>query len=103
MAMEKKYGLYTVKPPQYFAIIEPDIENVVLVDSDLQYDPKESVKILNSLESREADLVMGYRNWRKVPFRHKLGNFVWRNFFNILFASGRRGISILFPVFDWKI
>jgi len=30
---------------------------------------------------------MGYRNWSKVPFRHKLGNFVWRTFFNILFGT----------------
>ncbi len=63
----------------------PDVENIVLVDSDLQYDPKESIKILNSLE--EADFVMGYRNWSKVPFRHKLGNFVWRKIFNILFST----------------
>ena len=27
--MEKKYGLYIVDPPQYSAIIEPDIENGV--------------------------------------------------------------------------
>jgi len=65
----------------------PEVENIVLVDSDLQYDPRESIKILNSLENKEADFVMGYRNWRKVPFRHKLGNFVWRNFFNILFGT----------------
>jgi glycosyltransferase involved in cell wall biosynthesis len=65
----------------------PDVENIVLVDSDLQYDPEESVKFLNLLEKKEADFVMGYRDWDKVPFRHKLGNFVWRKFFNILFNT----------------
>jgi hypothetical protein len=35
----------------------------------------------------EADYVTGYRNWRQVPFRHRLGNFVWRNAFNIIFGT----------------
>ena len=65
----------------------PNVENIVLVDSDLQYDPRESIKILNSLNSGKLDFVMGYRDWKKVPFRHKLGNFVWRIFFNILFYT----------------
>jgi len=54
----------------------------VVVDADLQYLPEEARKILEPIKRGEADLVMGFRNWREVPFRHKLGNFVWRKFFN---------------------
>lgn len=65
----------------------PGVEYVVLIDADLQYDPIEATKLLKPLQEKKADLVTGYRNWRIVPFRHKLGNFVWRNFFNILFGT----------------
>jgi len=30
---------------------------------------------------------MGHRDWREVPFRHRLGNFVWRTAFNIIFGT----------------
>jgi len=63
----------------------PKIENVVVIDADLQYNPEESKKLLEALG--KADFVMGYRNWEKVPFRHKLGNIVWRFFFNLLFGT----------------
>jgi len=64
-----------------------DVKNVVIVDSDLQYYPEESIKLLKPLEKKEADFVMGYRNWNNVPFRHRLGNFVWRTSFNWLFGT----------------
>lgn len=60
---------------------------VVIVDADLQYDPKDSVKLLKLLREGEADFVTGYRDWSKVPFRHRLGNFIWRNSFNLLFGT----------------
>jgi glycosyltransferase involved in cell wall biosynthesis len=61
------------------------IKNIVLIDADLQYEPEESLKLLKALES--ADVVMGYRDFSKLPFRHKLGNFVWRTFFNLFFGT----------------
>jgi glycosyltransferase involved in cell wall biosynthesis len=64
-----------------------DVKNIVIVDSDLQYFPEESINLLKPLEGGEADFVMGYRNWSTVPFRHKLGNFVWRTSFNLLFGT----------------
>lgn len=63
------------------------VENLVIIDADLQYSAKESVKLLKPLEEGEADFVMGYRNWRTVPFKNKLGNFVWRITFNLLFKT----------------
>jgi len=65
----------------------PETKYVVLIDADMQYLPEEVERILEPLENNEAEFVMGYRNWRTVPFRHKLGNFVWRTLFNFLFET----------------
>jgi len=64
-----------------------NIENIIFIDADLQYFPEESERLLEPLRNGEADMVMGFRDWSTVPFRHKLGNFVWRNSFNILFGT----------------
>lgn len=63
----------------------PKTEKIVLIDADLQFDPTESVKFLKALD--DAEFVMGYRNWDKVPFRHRLGNLAWRTFFNFFFGT----------------
>src|SRR3989338_1860573 len=60
---------------------------VVLIDADLQYHPNDAWKLLEPLENGEADFVMGYRNFKRMPFRHVLGNFVWRTFFNTMFGT----------------
>ena len=60
---------------------------VVILDADMQYYPEDAVKLLRPLEDGEADFVTGYRNWSRVPFRHSLGNFVWRSTFNFLFGT----------------
>ncbi|MBI2547579.1 MAG: glycosyltransferase family 2 protein [Candidatus Aenigmarchaeota archaeon] len=65
----------------------PDFTCVVLMDADMQYHPKEAMAIFNALEKNKSDFVMGHRNWEEVPLRHQLGNFVWRNAFNILFGT----------------
>ena len=65
----------------------PEAKYIVLIDADMQYLPEEIEKILEPLEKNEAGFVMGYRNWRAVPFRHKLGNFVWRVLFNFIFGT----------------
>lgn len=64
----------------------PEVKNIVVVDGDLQYSPKEAPKLLKLLEKKEADFVMGYRDWRKVPYANRLGNFIWRLFFNFFFS-----------------
>ncbi len=65
----------------------PEFNYLVMVDADMQYHPKETLQIFNALENNNVDFVMGHRNWRTIPFRHQLGNFVWRNVFNILFGT----------------
>lgn len=61
---------------------------VVLIDADLQYLPEEAPRLLEPLKRGYADFVAGYREFRKVPFvRHRLGNFVWKTSFNVLFGT----------------
>ncbi|MFH8080318.1 MAG: glycosyltransferase family 2 protein [Candidatus Aenigmatarchaeota archaeon] len=65
----------------------PDIKYVAILDADLQYMPEDLPKIFNPLVVDQADYVTGYRNWKRdVPLRHRLGNFVWRTTFNIMFG-----------------
>ena len=64
-----------------------DADFIVLLDADLQYLPEDIPKLTGILERKEADFVMGYRDWTIVPFRHKFGNIVWRLFFNMFFGT----------------
>jgi len=72
---------------KYILQSQKSVKYVAIIDADLQYMPSEAMKTLKPLEEGEADFVMGYRNFIKIPFRHQLGNFVWRSFFNILFGA----------------
>lgn len=65
----------------------PELKYVVLLDADMQYDPIDAVKFLKPLESGNADFVVGYRDWKTVPFRHGLGNYVWKTVFNLFFGT----------------
>lgn len=65
----------------------PEVDNVVIVDADMQYSPKDSVKILDPLRKGKADFVMGCRDWGTVPLRHNFGNLVWRGIFNLFFET----------------
>ena len=64
-----------------------NIKYVVVIDADLQFEPKESEKFLKILKNGKAELVIGKRNFRKMPFRHLIGNILWKNTFNILFGT----------------
>lgn len=63
-----------------------NVKAVVLLDADLQYPPEEAIKLLAPIEAGEANFVTGYRDFKNIPLRHKLGNYVWRNSFNLLFG-----------------
>jgi glycosyltransferase involved in cell wall biosynthesis len=70
---------------KYFS--KTSVDFVVIADTDRQYLLKDARKLLEPLKSGKADFVMGFRDFRKVPFRHKLGNFIWKTFFNLLFGT----------------
>lgn len=70
---------------KYFLKSSEDV--VIVADTDRQYQIKDADKLLKPIEHRQADFVTGYRDWGILPFRHILGNFVWRTFFNLLFGT----------------
>lgn len=80
----------------------PHTKFVGLIDADMQYIPEEITRIFYPLEKGEADIVTGYRNWEKVPFRHRLGNFVWRTAFNILFGTRFKDTNIGYIALNTK-
>jgi len=63
-----------------------DAKYIVIIDADMQYPPEESIKLVKPLQ-QGADFVTGYRNLKELPFRHRLGNCVWKGFFNLLFGT----------------
>lgn len=71
----------------YFLKKQPEIDVVIIADADRQYSIDEIVKVLEPLQKGEADFVMGYRNWRKVPYANAMGNFIWRILFNFFFKT----------------
>jgi len=80
----------------------PRINYIVIVDADMQYSPDEAVKLLKPLKEGKADFVMGKRNWSGIPFRHMLGNLVWRTTFNILFGQRLKDTNCGFVAFSKK-
>jgi len=66
-------------------LLNKNFDSIAIIDADMQYSPKEALKLIKELNG--ADFVMGYRNFSNVPFRHRLGNFVWTTTFNILFGT----------------
>lgn len=79
-----------------------EIEYVVIVDTDMQYNPEDSEKLLDPIKNNEADFVMGYRNWKEVPIHHRIGNHVWRIFFNTLFKTRLKDVSCGFVAMNKK-
>ncbi|MFH0829546.1 MAG: glycosyltransferase family 2 protein [Candidatus Aenigmatarchaeota archaeon] len=70
-----------------FTALEKRAEFVVIMDADMQYEPREALKVLEPLIEGKADVVMGSRDWSKVPLRHRLGNWVWKTDFNLMFGT----------------
>ncbi len=75
-------------------------EAVVVIDADGQYDPKDIPRFFRALE--RADIVMGCRDFSKVPFRHRIGNFLWRFLFNLLFGTRLKDTNCGFMGFSKK-
>ncbi len=78
-----------------------DSDCVVVMDADMQFEPEEISKLAEPIK-KGADFVMGCRNWKLVPFRHKLGNFIWRTAFNVLFGTKFRDTNCGFIALSKK-
>jgi len=72
---------------EYILKNRPSVKYIVIIDADLQLDPEDSPRMVEPLVQGKADVVMGARDFSSVPFRHRLGNFVWKTSFNLLFGT----------------
>jgi glycosyltransferase involved in cell wall biosynthesis len=77
----------TLKTGFNYILKKPDIKYIIVMDADLQFRPEESEKLLKLLKNGKAEFVIGYRNFKKMPFRHLMGNLLWKNTFNFLFKT----------------
>ena len=81
---------------------DKNIYYIIVADADRQYDVKDAKKFIEALEEGKADFVMGKRNWSTVPFRHRLGNLIWRKCFNFLFKRKLEDTNCGFVAFSRK-
>ncbi|MEM5830979.1 MAG: glycosyltransferase family 2 protein [Candidatus Aenigmatarchaeota archaeon] len=70
----------------------PNTKYIILIDADLQHLPEEAPRLIKKLEEG-YDLVKGYRSWKDVPFRHKLGNYFWSFLFFLFFGKYIRDLG----------
>ncbi len=74
---------------------------VAVIDADLQFDPYEIPKLMEAL--KDADYVIGCRDWRQVPFRHQLGNLAWIKTFNFLFKTNMKDTNCGFVAMKTEV
>jgi glycosyltransferase involved in cell wall biosynthesis len=78
----------------------PSLAGIVTADADGQHDPDDIRRIITSLQSNEAALVMGVRTFDEaIPLRSLIGNVLTRHMVNVLLGrrladtqTGLRGI-----------
>ncbi len=66
-------------------LLSRGFEKIVIMDADGQYSPEFLPVFFSALD--QADIVMGFRDFSSLPFRHRLGNIVWRSLFNFFFST----------------
>ena len=87
---------------EYFLNASPEANIVVIADSDRQYSIKDSINLIKPLKNGKADFVMGCRDWNTIPFRHKLGNLVWKTTFNLLLGMSLKDTNCGFVALSRK-
>lgn len=58
------------------AVIENGYEYVITIDADGQHDPTELYKFMTLYEKNKTDLIIGYRDFKQMPFVRKISNTV---------------------------
>ena len=82
---EKNMGKGEALKTGFKYLLSQGFENIVIMDADGQYSPEFLPMLFSALD--QADIVMGSRDFSSLPFRHRLGNIVWRSLFNFLFST----------------
>ena len=65
----------------------PGIQFIIVADADRQYRLEDAPKILDVFKKENVDFVTGFRLPSDTPYANRLGNFVWREIFNLLFGT----------------
>ena len=55
-------------------IIKSQYQGVIVLDADGQHDPAEIAKFLHAHGERQADLIIGARTFREMPFARRIAN-----------------------------
>lgn len=63
-------------------LLEKDAEAAVTLDADGQHDPREIPLFLAEYQARPADLIIGERNFRQMPFSRRLANTLGKVLFS---------------------
>lgn len=57
-----------------WALAQPNCDAVLTLDADGQHDPAEIPKFLHAYATHNSDLIIGYRNFDKMPLTRRLAN-----------------------------
>jgi glycosyltransferase involved in cell wall biosynthesis len=61
---------------------------VLMLDADGQHDPAEIPKFIQKYTANRSDLIIGYRNFKEMPFKRKVANTIGR--VSLSWAMGQR-------------
>jgi len=96
----EEFGATVVREPRkgYGRALQTGIENshgdiIVYIDGDSTYDPSEISKIIEPIQERAYDVVIGNRleerhNRTNMPFQNRVGNWILSRLFGLLFHVG---------------
>lgn len=75
---------------------------LVTLDGDGQHNSADIPKLKTPIEKDKADVVFGYRDWKKVPVKHRLANQLMTGLFNFLFKSDVKDLTFGFNSYNRK-
>ena len=76
---------------KYFS--NKSVDFIIVTDTDGQYKIKDAVKIIDALKNKKGDFVTGYRIPSDMPYLNRVGNFLWRFFFNLFYGTNLKDIA----------
>lgn len=71
-----------------WALTQADCTALITLDADGQHDPDEIPRFLDCHNKHQGDLIIGYRDFSKMPFKRKVANTVGQ--MSISWAMGQR-------------